>query len=413
MQSDLILDVESERVAGALVLQIVNARLQIVIGVLVLATIVAVLPAHLQRVSGELRAELPFSAEPLADRGVAIHVGVGRVARLRRVIRVGAAVPVVVDEDARLQLNRLADAAIVAELQIRPAIPGLLARIVEDRVERGRRDLLAAVGEEPGERPRAIAQLGEQAIDTLVVETARDTVVTRAQLVADALVELRVVQARGSVALIAGGRRQPFETVCITLAVRGTAPARVQAAAFASQLDAVELRAALGDDVDDAEERAAAVQRRARPANHFHSLDELHIDHTFAAGVSAVVDAVVHPVAVDRHQQAGVVVARPQKAAHTDILIVAIVGDVEAAHVAQHVSERAVAEAADIVRSDDRHGRWRLRHLLLVLGCAVHGVHADLHQFFDAQIGDVLAVRRLLCLDRCRKCERDAGKQDA
>src|SRR5687768_17125673 len=141
----------------------------------------------------------------------------------------------------------------------------------------------------------------------------------------------------------------------MALAVGGAALARVEAAAFTGQLDAVEMRAALGDDVDDAEERAAAVERRARPANYFHALDELHVHDTFAARIRAVVDAVVHAVTVDRHQHPGVVVARPQEAPYTDVLIVAVVGDVEAAHAAQHVTEGAVAEAADVVRSDDRH----------------------------------------------------------
>ena len=138
--------------------------------------------------------------------------------------------------------------------------------------------------------------------------------------------------------------------------------------------------------VDDREERAGAVERRAGSADDLDAIDERQIDRELVADERLVVDVVVVAVAVDQHQHAVVVVARPAEPAHADVGVVAVVGHVEAAHAAQGVGERAPAERPDVLGGDDRHRRRRFGHPLLAPRGAEHGAHLDRHQVLEALV---------------------------
>ena len=85
---------------------------------------------------------------------------------------------------------------------------------------------------------------------------------------------------------------------------------------------------------------------------------------------------VVDAVAVDEQQDPPVVVAGAREAAHAGVGVVAVVGDEEAAHAAQHVGERAPAVAQDLGARDDADVRGRFGQRLVVLGRREHGRHS-------------------------------------
>ena len=94
-------------------------------------------------------------------------------------------------------------------------------------------------------------------------------------------------------------------------------------------------------------------------------------------------------MAVDQHQNAVVRVSQTSETAHSNEAVIAIVGDVEAAHALQNVGQRAVAILLDLVRRDYRDRRGRIAGALQVLRGAVN---LYVPQFFQARFPEVLRL---------------------
>ena len=86
------------------------------------------------------------------------------------------------------------------------------------------------------------------------------------------------------------------------------------------------------------------------------AFDEVDVDRRLAADERHVVQVLVDAVAVDQQQHPGVVVARGEEATHAEVAVRAVVHHVEAAHGAQRVGQRAMAQRPDLGGGDHRDG---------------------------------------------------------
>ncbi len=226
------------------------------------------------------------------------------------------------------------------------------------------------------EIPVAAAYLGEQLAAILAADTVQ---------VAPAAVAIDIVdRQRAAMHAETGGRDEHV------LAAKLAAPAQAQAAVgAAAQLEGrftADAGAAAGDHVDHAEHGIAAVDRRARAANHLDALDQTDVEREGRIGRGAGVDVLVHRLAVDQDLLARPVVARPRDAAHAAVGIGMVVGDVETLQAAQRRAQRAPAVEADVGGGDDGdHGRNAVR----VLGKFRCRNDAHLHQVFEVHVDGV------------------------
>ena len=143
---------------------------------------------------------------------------------------------------------------------------------------------------------------------------------------------------------------------------------------------AVEIPAALGDDIDHAEHGIAAIDGGAGAAHHFQPVDEVDVKKELRADKGGIVYRLIGAVAVHQQQDAAVVVPRPVEAAHADIPVISVVGGIDAAHAVEDVGQGAVAVCLDVRSRDDGHGGRRLGGLLDELAGAVN---LDGQQLFD------------------------------
>src|SRR5207248_4971931 len=113
-------------------------------------------------------------------------------------------------------------------------------------------------------------------------------------------------------------------------------------------LDVFFVHRVAGHHVDDGEERSGAVERRPGPADDFDAVDLGDVGREVAGGVALAGPDVVHRVAVPQNQDPGVVVARRREAANAEVGVLAVVGQIEAAHRLERLGEGGVTEGPNL-----------------------------------------------------------------
>ena len=164
----------------------------------------------------------------------------------------------------------------------------------------------------------------------------------------------------------------------------------VQAVELERGVDAGPSLGMTGDDVDDAEKCVAAIQRRTRAWNEFNPFNRFHFQRKVAADRRRIEHIVVGAIAIDQHQHTRVVVAGARESAHPDVLISAIVIDVDAGDAVEDFSQRPVAEPADLRGGHHAHRRRRFGDRLS--GTGRRG-HLEVEQVLDLQFFEL--ARRL------------------
>ena len=107
-----------------------------------------------------------------------------------------------------------------------------------------------------------------------------------------------------------------------------------------------------GEDLDDASEGVGAVERRARPAQDLHPVDELHGQIQRRIAAEDVVDALT----VDHHQQLGRVRRAPER---HPVIAERGPADIDSGGRPQHVEQRPRAHCGNLAAIDHRHHRGR------------------------------------------------------
>src|SRR5690242_3263823 len=104
-------------------------------------------------------------------------------------------------------------------------------------------------------------------------------------------------------------------------------------------------------------------------------------------------------MAVHEQKNAHVVIAGTGKAAHADVAVIAVVGDIEGAHATQNVGQSAVAVLLNLIGRDYRHqGGSRLAALQILRS----GDDLYVHQLLE---------RRLRKIRSLRPCSRPSEEQ--
>ena len=144
-----------------------------------------------------------------------------------------------------------------------------------------------------------------------------------------------------------------------------------------THLEAIDVDALFGDDVDHGSECHAAIERRGRSAQHFYLLDFLERDAEVGGG--SVSGVAVQPVAVDHEEH--LLLSLAIDAAHGDVDVVVAVNVGHAGHVGnEHLLEVAGSADAYHVVGNEQHGHGRLVEALSLAGSGGDGVgHAILH----------------------------------
>ena len=138
---------------------------------------------------------------------------------------------------------------------------------------------------------------GKIAISDRAVKTLPILVVAS---IVDAVVPRRIVgKCRKKYGLLAisiqaRSRKQHFQAVIELLAKAHASELCVKASTAQRNLTSLKLPTFFGNDVDDAEKGAGAIQRGSGTANNFYSIDKIDIERKIAAGGSLLVDAVVN-----------------------------------------------------------------------------------------------------------------------
>jgi hypothetical protein len=135
------------------------------------------------------------------------------------------------------------------------------------------------------------------------------------------------------------------------------------------------------------------IEGRARAANELDPIDELDVERELGADVRLVVDGIVHAMPVDQDQDSRVVVAGTLEAADADVAVVAIVRHVEARGGPDNLGEGPIAVERDIARGHDRYGRGRVGDLLQELRRAKDGLHLNLHEVGQLEVGQRTVLR--------------------
>ena len=177
-------------------------------------------------------------------------------------------------------------------------------------------------------------------------------------------------------------RKQHIKIVRVATPPCRSALVGAPTACFGSEFQPADSLAVAGDDVDDAEERIAAVDCRSGAGNEFNPLDEVDINRKLKPDTALAVDGVVEQDSVHHHQHAGVEVAQPPDAPHAQVAVVAVRSDVQTADAVQDVSQLAVAQALYVSRTDDGDRRGCFRCLLGELG---RTLYIEVQQLFERQ----------------------------
>src|ERR1051325_6654905 len=230
--------------------------------------------------------------------------------------------------------------------------------------------------------------------------------------------ELREEQLVLAVGLVRRRGQQHLQSVRERVAVAEAAFPRPVTRAAAGNVQIVDVAPALGDDVDDSEERARDVQGGVGSANHLHAVDQVDIDRELRAKETSVEDVVVDSMSVDHQRDSTVVVSRRAIAPESEVAVVSVVADIAAAHVPEDVRQGAIAESLDVLGRDDDDGGRRLRDPLLEARGAIDRVEVDQHQLVEAHVqhigGGGLLVRRRVRRPRdAQQQEQDDGKSTA
>jgi hypothetical protein len=249
----------------------------------------------------------------------------------------------------------------IEDLGEAPCVHGLGARIVERRVERARRHVLLAPVRTALEGEAPVPLAGEELQRALGVRVVRDAVVGLRAVVR------RVEEILGTVHIEDGARREHVDAALRHVTDGRLAPLATEAPGLDERLHALRVATGHGHDVDDGEERVAAVEGGSRAADHLDVVDRFEIDPEVLAEIRLLVEVVVVRVSVDEQQDAVVEVVRTEKSPDADVVVVAIAAHIEAGDRAQDLRESAVSEAIDLVPGDHGHACGRVARRLRVL----------------------------------------------
>ena len=324
---------------------------------------------------------LEHDARLAAEPGAAILLGrEARLGRRRAVVRVVAVEAVVVREDPREEPRAARERRLEAQLEQAARVLPARARVAEARAERARRDALIAVRDEPlqGERLPPRAAVERRRLEG--VEAARRADVG----------DRHVAPARAR-----DREARPHATV--PAEVEREAPARAGDRVFIRREPhpaARRLVARARDQVDDAADRARAVEHRARAAHDLDALDVAEVDAPVVARVGLVEDVVVEHGAVLQDQQAIAVVVRLPEPAHRDGAVGRVERQRHPARAAERLGDGRIAKRLELLRGEHAERRGRV---LERLRQARGGRHlAERHELEPAQI----RLRALAHLDR-------------
>src|SRR5262249_7271345 len=150
-------------------------------------------------------------------------------------------------------------------------------------------------------------------------------------------------------------------------AVREAAFVGFIAADLGGKFSTLQIATAFGDDINRAEKGVGAIEGGARTSNDFYSIDQINIERRFRADGSLIINVIIQPVTINQQQDARVVVPWPIETAHTNIIIVAVRGDIDAVDALKDVRQGAISIFLDFISSDDGNGRRSLSDLLSIL----------------------------------------------
>src|SRR3990167_997574 len=130
------------------------------------------------------------------------------------------------------------------------------------------------------------------------------------------------------------------------------------------------------DDIYDAKECARAIHSRSGAWNEFDPINEVDIDGEVGTDTCLIVEIVIEPNTVDQKQDPGVVIPGRRKTTSSEVVVRTVIGDIQAAHATEDISQCPIAEQADVIRSHHTHSRRCLQDRLLVATC---GSDVQLH----------------------------------
>ena len=186
-----------------------------------------------------------------------------------------------------------------------------------------------------------------------------------------------------------GDRQQHVGAVLVGFSPAGAAGAlHLRALHGGLELQAVEVAAMQGDDVDHAEHGVLPVDGAARTGDVFDAVDQIQIQRKFRSHRAAVVDRIIDAIAIDRNQRARAKVPGNREAAGTEGQVLAVVGRVRAGQAGQCLGQRAPAMRLDFGARDDTYRGGHFALALLILGCR-HDL--DVQQLLQAHAGQVIA----------------------
>ena len=381
-EPDLVLQVERPDGRTPLVVQVLEERLGVVVRLL-LSAVVAVLDpgGHLVPVEKAL-GELRLAAPPVAPGLVLVENLRTRPPRLHPVVQVAAIVNVAVVGGPQGQLRFAREAVGVLEIEEAVTVRGAGSGIAEDRAEGAGWDRLFPRGEGTGQFEITVGEFAEQLVVLVAVGVPGEAA-------AAAGVELRVIERVRAFASHRRAGEEHAESVSVLLAETDPAVGGLEPPDRSGKLHPLQVARLPGDDVHHAEEGIGPVERRTRPADHLDTLDKIDVDRELGADRSGFENVVVDPVPVHQEQHAGVQVPGAIEAAHPEIVVIAVVGDVDPPYAAQGVGEGTVAVLLDLFGGHDAHRGGRFRHLLFEPRRADHGRHLNAHQFLDTHLQQV------------------------
>src|ERR1700687_938680 len=229
---------------------------------------------------------------PVLPRGVVIY-GIWRDSRSRMVIDKDTVVPVPIVKTAGVHLPGVSQGMMILNVRESARIGRFRARIIKYRSVRCRGNVFLP-GDVTGAKGKvAIIGAQKRAMELRRVGVLRDTVVRRRGI------EFGKEQLAIALTVVKCLREQQLRPAGELLTIGCAATVGLQTPGIRGDFHSVEIPALLGDDIDDAEKRVRAIERRAWALDYFHSLDQVDIKSGLGANISSVINAVVDPVPVN------------------------------------------------------------------------------------------------------------------
>ena len=370
-ERELVLEVQAQHIALAVGVQVLGGRRNVNVG-LVDARVAPVVQAPRELVARQRRAHpLPLGAPPLAGA----HIAVLRDGRV--VVHVVAHKLVAACMQPPGKCQRGLQLRGVFGRQQRALVDEARTRVVEDLRKRGRGHALGALAMGQRERQPAVRPAHEQLGAAVIVQPLRQA----------AGVPGRVEGGEVLVGPTCGGpcgRHQPVGPQRIHRAHRQPQLGAAVAAHLGAHLRPGQLAAIARDHIDHPKEGVGPIHRRPGPGHKLHPVHQVQVQRKVGAYARLVVKVVVETHPVDQQQHARVVVARGGKTPHAQVVVGAVVGDVQPAQAAQHLGECAVAKQPDVVGRDHAHGGGGFE-----CGLCIAAGRGDLHlhELLQRQIG--------------------------